>query len=253
MKHLWVRGATAIVCAMVGFLLVAQVRTTEGLRDRLATEREEDLARILAGLSRESDRLQSELTEGRLTLAALQSSAQSDELALATLQQRLDDLRILAGVVPAVGEGIGLVVADPDRLLGQDQLVDTVQELRDAGAEAIAVNGVRLIASSAFSTAQGAQGAQVEAQVEAQEGARGGLLVDGRPLEVPYRITAIGPAETMAKALGIPGGAVDALESVPRVAVAMQLEDRLEVPARPSAQGLRYGRPAPTPSLGDEE
>lgn len=86
----------------VGFLLVAQVRTTEGLRDRLATEREEDLVRILADLSRESD-----------------------------------------------------------RLLGQEQLVDTVQELRDAGAEAI------------------------------------------------------GPAETMAKALVIPGGAIDALESAP--------------------------------------
>jgi uncharacterized protein YlxW (UPF0749 family) len=171
---------------MVGFLLVAQVRTTEGLRDRLATEREEDLARILADLSRESDRLQSELTEGRLTLAAVQNSAQSDELALATLQRRLDDLRILAGVVPAEGQGVQLVVTDPDRLLLQDQLVDTVQELRDAGAEAIAVNGVRLIASSAFVTGQGR------------------LLADGHPLDVPYRITAIGPAETMAKALTIP-------------------------------------------------
>ncbi|MGH8901307.1 MAG: DUF881 domain-containing protein [Egibacteraceae bacterium] len=220
---------------MVGFLLVAQVRTTEGLRDRLATEREEDLARILAGLSRESDRLQSELIEGRLTLAAVRDSAQSDELALATLQRRLDDLRILAGVVPTEGEGIELVVRDPDRLLGQDQLVDTVQELRDAGAEAIAVNGVRLIASSAFATHQ----------------AR--LLADGHPLHVPYRIAAIGPAETMAKALAIPGGAVDTLESVPRVAVTMQAKDRLAVSARSSAQSFKYGRPAPMSAPRSEE
>jgi uncharacterized protein YlxW (UPF0749 family) len=121
-KHARIRSAMAIACAMVGFLLVAQVRTTEGLRDRLATEREEDLARILADLARESDRLQAELTEGRLTLAVVQNSAQSRELALATLQRRLDDLRILAGVVPAEGQGVELVVRDPDRLLLQASL-----------------------------------------------------------------------------------------------------------------------------------
>jgi len=234
-KRSRVRIATAIACAMVGFLLVAQVRTTEGLRDRLATEREENLARILADLSRESDRLQSELTEGRLTLAALQSSAQSGELALATLQRRLDELRILAGVVPAEGRGVELVVSDPDRLLLQEQLVDTVQELRDAGAEVIAVNGLRLIASSAFSTEQRR------------------LLVDGYPLDVPYRISAIGPAETMAKALVIPGGAVDALESVPHVAVTVQTKGKIEVPARSSAPLFRYGRPASPPGPSPEE
>jgi uncharacterized protein YlxW (UPF0749 family) len=235
MKRSPIRVASVITCAMVGFLLVAQVRTTEGLRDRLASEREEDLTRILADLSRKSDRLQSELTEGRLTLAAVQNSAQSDELALATLQRRLDDLRILAGVVPAEGEGVELIVSDPDRLLQQDQLVDTVQELRDAGAEAIAVNEVRLIASSAFATRYGR------------------LLADDRVLEVPYRITAIGSAETMAKALAIPGGALDALESVPRVQVTMQIKDLLVVPARLSAQLFQYGRPAPTRALRDEE
>lgn len=235
MKRSPIRVATAIISAMVGLLLVAQVRTTEGLRDRLASEREEDLARILADLSRESDRLQSELTEGRLTLAAVQNSAQSDELALATLQRRLDDLRILAGVVPAEGEGVELIVSDPDRLLLQDQLVDTVQELRDAGAEAIAVNGVRLIASSAFATRHGR------------------LLADNHALDVPYRITAIGSAETMAKALAIPGGAIDALESVPRVEVTMQTKDRLAVPARSSAQLFKYGRPAPTQVPRNEE
>jgi uncharacterized protein YlxW (UPF0749 family) len=235
MKRSRIHTTTAIACAAVGFLLVAQVRTTEGLRDRLATEREEDLARILADLSRESDRLQSELIEGRLTLAAVQNSAQSDELALATFQRRLDDLQILAGVVPAEGEGVELVVTDPDRLLLQDQLVDTVQELRDAGAEAIAVNDIRLIASSAFATHQGR------------------LFIDGHPLDVPYRITAIGSAETMAKALAIPGGAVDALESVPRVAVAMQIKGRLAVPARSSAQLFKYGRPAPTRARENEE
>jgi uncharacterized protein YlxW (UPF0749 family) len=96
------------------------------------------------------------------------------------------------------------------------------------------VNGVRLIASSAFATGSGR------------------LLVDGHSLDVPYWITAIGPAETMAKALAIPGGAVDTLESVPRVTVTVQIKDWLEVPARSNTTTFRYGRPASTLSRREE-
>ncbi|MGH8887543.1 MAG: hypothetical protein ACRDYX_20715 [Egibacteraceae bacterium] len=81
-------------------------------------------------------------------------------------------------------------------------------------------------------------------------------MADGPPLDVPYRITATGPAETTAKAPAIPGGAVDTLGSVPRVAVTMQIKDRkdrLEVAARSSAQLFRYGRPAVTPAPRNEE
>lgn len=240
------RVMMTVACAALGFLLVAQVRTTESLGERLETEREEDLARILADLSRESDRLQSELTELRLTLATVESSAESEALALETLQRRLDDLRILAGVAPAEGQGIELVVTDPDRLVTADQLVDVVQELRDAGAEAIAVNGVRLVASSAF-TAQrpGAPpaGALEELAAPALPSRTGQLLADRQPLSLPYRIAAIGPGRTMAKALQLPGGAIDTLASVPKVTAVVRTRSRVEVPSRAEPPSFTHGRP----------
>lgn len=221
------RAGVTLACGLLGFLLVAQVRATESVGDRLAGEREEDLAQILSDLSSEADRLTLEITDLRLTLLALENAAEGDEVALRSLQRRLDELRILAGVVPAEGEGILFTVEDPVGQVRQDLLVDAVQELRDAGAEAMAINGIRLVASSAFSVRNER------------------LLLDGQPLSPPYRIAAVGPAETMAKALAIPGGAIDTLKARPEVAVAVEQLAQLVVPARAEPPPFVFGEPVP--------
>lgn len=217
--------ASALACAVLGFVLVAQVRATETLDERLGTEREEDLAAILADLSSQSDALQAEITDLQLTLAAFRSSAESDELAVANLQRQLGELQILAGTVAAEGEGLVLTIEDPQAQVHTELLVDVVQELRDAGAEAIAVNGVRLVASSAFTAAAG------------------GLLVDDEPLARPYRVEVVGPSDTIAEALQIPGGVLDALRSVPLVTAAAEPLAQLVVPARGEPAPFVHGEP----------
>jgi len=228
LRHVLAQAAVALACALLGFLLVAQVRATENLGERLEGEREEDLAQILADLSAQTDRLQSEYTELQLTLLAFESTAENEALARRSLQRRLDELRILAGVVPAEGEGIMVTVTDPGRAVTQELMVDAIQELRDAGAEALAVNDVRLVASSAFVTRNGR------------------LVVDGQPLDPPYRIAAVGPADTMAKALEIPGGAVDSLESVTGVSTTVEQRAQITVPARAEPVPFVFGDPVPS-------
>lgn len=221
------RVASILACAVLGFLLVAQLQATEDLGERLDVEREEDLAQILADLSTQSDRLQEEITSLRLTLLAFENSAESEDLALQSLQRRLNELRILAGTVEVEGQGVRMTIDDPAGEMTQELLVDTVQELRDAGAEAIAVNDVRLVASSAFTTHNGKV-----------------LLEDG-PLNPPIVINAIGPADTMAKALAIPGGAVDSLQSRPQVTAGVEVLEELTIPARPEPVPFVYGDPVP--------
>ncbi len=221
----WMQIAVACACAVLGFLMVAQVRATESVGERLAAEREEDLARILSELTAQSDRLQSEITELRLTLVEYETSAEAEELALRSLERRYDDLRVLIGAVTAEGEGVIFTIDDPGRLVTQDLLVDTVQELRDAGAEAIAVNDQRLVTSSAFSTRNER------------------LLLDRRPLQPPYRVAAIGPADTMEVALGIPGGAIDALQVLPEVTAEVEKRSELTVPAASDSPAFVYATP----------
>lgn len=223
----WLRVATVLACAVVGFLLVAQFRATENLGERLDIEREEDLAQILADLNTQSDRLQEEITSLRLTLLAFENSAETEELALRSLRRRLNELRILAGTVPVEGQGVRMTVEDPQAQVTQELLVDVVQELRDAGAEAIAVNDIRLVASSAFTTRNGR------------------LVLDGAPLDAPIAVAAIGPSDTISKALAIPGGAIDSLQSRSDVTVRVESLELLTVPARPETAPFVFGEPVP--------
>jgi len=226
-RHPMLRVGVALACGLLGFLLVAQVRATESVGDRLVGEREEDLAQILANLNGEADRLTLEITDLRLTLLAVQTAAEGEQVALRSLQRRLDDLRILAGVVAAEGEGIAFTIADPAGQVRQDLLVDTIQELRDAGAEAMSVNGIRLVVSSAFSVRNNR------------------LVLDGQPIAPPFRILAVGPAETMAKALAIPGGALDTLQARNEVRTTVEQLDQLVIPARAEVVPFVYGEPVP--------
>lgn len=220
------RAAVALACGLLGFALIAQVQATEELGDRLATEREEDLARILASLNEESDRLQGEITDLRLTLMALETSAEREEVAIRSLERRLDDLGILAGTLEAEGSGIAVTIDDPGGAVSQEDLVDFVQELRDAGAEAIAVNGHRLVVSSAFVLRNDR------------------LVLDGQPLDAPYRIVAVGGGETMAKALDIPGGAVATLVQKDAT-VDVETLAEVTVPARSQTTAFVFGEPVP--------
>ena len=223
----WLRWASVLACGLLGFLLVAQFRATENLDARLDIEREEDLAQILADLSTQNDRLQEEITSLRLTLLSFENSAETEELALRSLRRRLDELRILAGTVAVEGEGVEMTIEDPQLQVTQELLVDTVQELRDAGAEVITVNDVRLIVSSAFTTRNGR------------------LVLDGAPLELPIVMRAIGPADTISEALTIPGGAIDSLQSRPQVVVSVETHEELTLPARAEAAPFVYGEPVP--------
>lgn len=218
--------AVAVACGLLGFVLVTQLRATENLGAQLEGEREEDLAAILANLSAETDRLQSEFTDLRLTLLAFEESAERDGLAMRNLERRLEDFSVLAGVVAAEGEGIVLTVDDPQGAIGPEHLVDAIQELRDAGAEAIDVNDQRLVVSSAFSVRNNR------------------LLVDGTPISPPYRIAAIGPAETMARALSIPNGVVDGFERAgDDVTATVDTRAQLTVPTRGDPTPFVFAEP----------
>jgi uncharacterized protein YlxW (UPF0749 family) len=222
-----IQVAVAVACAILGFLLVAQVRATETLGDRLVIEREEDLAAILADITAQSERLQSEIGDLRLLLFEFESAVESEELALLSLQKRLDDLRILTGVVPAESQGVVLTIDDPGGRMRHETLVDIVHEMRNAGAEAIAVNGVRLVASSSFQTRNQR------------------LVVDGQPLESPYRVTAAGPSdELIASGLSIPRGVLYELEQQGITAAVEELE-HVMIPARPEAVPFVHGEPVP--------
>jgi len=188
----------ALLLGLLAFALVVQVRSNTG-DTQLANARQDDLVRILSDLNSRELRLRSDVSTLEQTLGQLGAGAQGREAALAEARRRADELNILAGTIAAEGEGLAIQIWPDDRPIRAATVLEAVEELRGAGAEAMQIGGgsgnaVRVVASTYFA-----------------DGPDGGLVVDGQRLTSPYVITVIGPAATMKTALTIPGGVSDAV------------------------------------------
>jgi uncharacterized protein YlxW (UPF0749 family) len=215
-----------LTLAVLGFSFVVQLRTTHE-SSRFASARQEDLVRILDDLNGRGERLRLEIEDLERTRDRLTGGAGQDEAALQESRRRRDVLRILAGTVAASGPGIEVTIADPEHAVTADVLLDTMQELRDAGAEAIQVNDVRVTASTWFTDESG------------------GVLADGKPLRAPYVFRAIGDPHTLSDAMEIPGGVVDAVGTRSGATTEVVERSRLVVDALRVLSTPRYARAAP--------
>ena len=116
--------------------------------------------------------------------------------ALDEARARLTSLSIQVGTAPATGPGVTMTLTDPAGGVGSEVILDLIQELRAAGAEAISIAG--------------ANGEPIRIGVNSWVSGRGGEIeLDGTRIEQPYTVTAIGDPPTLAAALNIPGGVFD--------------------------------------------
>ncbi|MFJ3928492.1 DUF881 domain-containing protein [Streptomyces sp. NPDC090022] len=183
----------ALLLFVLGLGLAIQVRSNTD-SSALRGARQEDLVRILDELDGRTKRLEEEkqqLTDQRKELE--NSSNQAEDARRQTVEKERQ-LGILAGTVAAQGPGITLKISDPKNQVQSDMLLDTIQELRAAGAEAIQVNGVRVVAGTYFSDVDG------------------GVAVDGKKITQPYEFRVIGKPQDLEPALNIPGGVIQTLE-----------------------------------------
>jgi uncharacterized protein YlxW (UPF0749 family) len=155
--------------------------------------RTEDLVQVLDDLGSRQERLDSESAR----LSALQADLErgSTVEALAESQRKVEALKVLTGTTPVYGPGLSISITDPGGAIDAALLLDAVQELRDAGAEAIQIGDTRVVVDTWF--ANGSDG----------------VLVSGIPATAPIRVVAIGDPETMAAAMSIPGGLADSVRT----------------------------------------
>jgi len=217
-----------LLCGLLGFAVAAQVHSNQ--RSALPAARQEDLVRILADLSNREDRLRSEIAELQAAQAGIGSGTDRTSAALVEARRRAQELGVLAGTVPAQGPGLILTVREGSKHIPAEVLLDTLEELRGAGTEAVQLgdsggHAVRVGTSTWFTDAGP------------------GVSVDGTRLAPPYRFRAIGDPTTMTAALNIPGGVADtvrqaggSLDLAPSASVTVTALRPLVAPA--------YARPA---------
>jgi uncharacterized protein YlxW (UPF0749 family) len=210
------------VLGLAGFLAVKQNQSLG-----LASMRQSELVSLLDNVTEKSTRLQDESRRLQEVADRLQSGSDKSAAALQAAEQRLELLGILAGTSPAVGPGIMLTVSDPRGEVTAATLLDTVQELRDAGAEAIQMGDVRVVANTSFVDGDGTVG----------------VRVDGTAVPRPYVFLVIGDSQTLSSALGIPGGVLEVLKQQGATG-RVELRSSVTVSALRQVSAPQYARPA---------
>ncbi|MFT3969655.1 MAG: DUF881 domain-containing protein [Micropruina sp.] len=218
-------AAILLVC---GLAVAMQVRAQSSETD-YSTVRRADLVQLLDDLTAQSRQLESEIAELEATQRRLQSGVEVNRVAREEAQRRLDVLAILGGTAPAQGPGVRITIADPQHKVTSELLLNTIEEMRDAGAEVIAINGtVRVVASTWFGP-----------------GPDGALVVSGQQITRPITIDVIGDPHALTEAARFSGGLVSEVESA-RIggSVDIAAEDKLIITAVVAPPVNRFAKPA---------
>ena len=220
-----------LLCLLLGVAIATQVRQT-GSGDSLDTARPADLLILLDSLQQREAALNTEVAELERTLTQLQASGGSDQTAIENARARLAALSILIGTAPATGPGVTLTIEDPARGISAETMLDVINELRAAGAEAMEIRGMQ-------------DGEQVSVRVGVDTwiaGTPGALISDSTTLSPAYSVLAIGDPPTLAAAMNIPGGAKDSIERVGGTMVVQQSE-RVDIATLRQPKPRQYAQP----------
>lgn len=200
-----------VLLAALGFASVVQVRERSA-DDAYAGLREQDLIEVLNGLTGTAERARREVDRLEAARDQLESDTTSRQAALAQAEQRVQTLNIVAGLVPVSGPGIRIRIEETNGRASLTSMLDLVQELRTAGAEAMEFNETwRLAAQSSFQSVEG------------------GLELDGNLLEPPYVIDVIGDPHTLHGALTFGSGPIEQLEQFDGATVTVEELERVDV------------------------
>jgi uncharacterized protein YlxW (UPF0749 family) len=226
----------------LGFLIAAQL-ASEGPRVRYTTQERTPLVETVNELQTQQDALKSRILDLRSQIQVVEGQGEGSEVQVRQLNERLEQARIAAGLIPLTGTGIVIQLedskepvppdgSDADYLVGSRDIRLVVEELWGAGAEAIAVNGERITPTSAV----------IDVGTS--------LLVNSAYLTPPYQITALGPPDLYDR-LSAREGFVDFVRARSKgygIGVSLAEPESVDMPAFVGTVTLRYSRPLPSAS-----
>jgi len=235
----WQVALTA-VALVVGFVFTVQSRTEQSIETGLqvSSGRLGEVAYRYRAEDERQTAMRAEIADLRREIADDEQRAAADQRVTASLATELGMLRAAAGLTALRGPGLAVTITDSRRALrpGEDpnlvlihysDVRAVVNMLWAAGAEAVAVNDERIIATTGLSCVGTT------------------ILCNTRRMAPPYRIVAIGNQDTMMAAAQARGGILDQLRAF-EFPVTVTTGTDLPVPAYGGGFVYRYAKPAGT-------
>ena len=213
----------AVVAAILGLLVVIQLRGQTG-GSELQSMTAQELTSIVANQNAGNDRLRAEVTTLQNQLAELQADRANGATSVGQIESELGRIRAWTGLDPIAGRGVQITISGE---IDAGAVDDLLNELRNAGAEAIAIDDVRVIARTSIN------------------GVPGSLDIDGLLLRDPFTIRAIGRPEALVGSLTRVGGIIAQLAATnPAATVEVEPVDKpMTLPATKRNLVPDHGRP----------
>ena len=206
----WVAQVSlALIALLIGITLVAQFRS-QARPAALSSLPVAELSTRIQTLSDANGQLRTALAEQRDLLEEYQAAGAQGFSALDVSREEVRRIRAFGGLSAVEGQGIVVRVSGS---LDAIAVNDLLNELRNAGAEALSLDDVRVTASSVV-----VQGART-------------LEIDTVAIGRTFRLLAIGDADGLVAALQRPGGIVTQLEQFVRATITVNPSEALQLPA----------------------
>jgi len=182
------RPVLAVIVAVLGLMLAMAFNTNaRGLGAR--PERSSTLTGVVRDLERQRASLQKRLAELRTSMSQLEKKAAGESGMRESFSRELEQARVAAGLTQITGPGVEVALGDasqvppgtdPNESIIHDyDVAAVVNALMNAGAEAVSINGERVVATTAIRCAGNT------------------ILVNSTRLGNPYTIRAIGDAAAL--------------------------------------------------------
>lgn len=217
----------SIVFIVLGFILAFSYKTLgknsdiELIQSKTFVEVEKYREELIEHKERNKE-LSDEIGAKQEAIRTFERSLSSREEDHADLVDEAKDLRLLLGVIPAVGSGVKVVLKDSeydpveqnpnDYIVHESHIFRVINELRISGAQGLAINGQRITPSS-YIVCTGPV-----------------ITIDGQTFPEPFVIEAIGKADVLSAALHLKGGVIDGL-LLDNIVVTTEVVKDLRLPA----------------------
>lgn len=217
-------GFTALILTSVMFAQFKTVKQTD--ITAIETMRETELRTELADWKTKYEEIELKLAETEKKIEEYQSEISNSQQSSSVLENELKETENYLGYTKVKGEGIVINLEDNEfKAIERWDLLQLVNELKLAGAEAISINDERVVSTTEIATV----GTQF-------------ILINGNRIPSPFIVKAIGDKKYLESAITIKGGYIDEMK-VNEKTVSYTVENEIEIPAYTGQILFEYAEP----------
>lgn len=208
------------VCIILGLMISFQFKSTSSTKMKYSYKRMDELINEVENLKKQRDDLTIKVQEYQKKVDEIEKAASSENEIANQMKKEIDSLRFLSGLTDVEGPGIIMTLTPSNDVKNTDtsmiystDLLDIVNELNAAGAEAISINEQRYVGRTQIKEA----GVAIKINDEKFS-----------PIE-PFTIKAIGDPKILEGAFKMPGGIKDKLEELAGINVKITKSDNIKI------------------------